>query len=93
MIVIVFSIALALSLAYFIKVRRIFSGTAANIAGITMPDTLLTHSRQCPRIRHDPRSHQCLHNPISLKAAEKSPERNVTMRPVSRDRDRQGACL
>jgi hypothetical protein len=63
--------------------RGIFIGTVANIAGMTVRDTLLAQ-----RQMYDPHSHQCarLHNP-QVEAAltgEESPERNVVMRHVSR---------
>jgi hypothetical protein len=55
---------------------------------MTVRDTVLAHSRQCPCSRHDLHLHQRPHNPISLEAAltaEEAPERNVIIRHVSRE--------
>src|SRR6516225_6720406 len=68
--------------------RHIFIGMATNIAGMTVRDTLLAHSRRCPCSHHDPHPPQRPHNPISLRAtltAEETPERNVIIRHVSRE--------
>jgi hypothetical protein len=54
---------------------------------MTIRDTVLAHSRQCPCIHHDPHSHQCLHNLKPLEAAltaEEPPERSASIRHVSR---------